>query len=289
MKSAIVLVRGHPEFGHQHSWGGAFAAGLRRHGWKVEVTGQFKPADLAVFWGVRRETEMVDQRRHGGDICILERGYVGDRFKWTSVSFGGGLNGYGTFRGPHRDRARWELLFPGHLRPWRDRQDGYALICGQVAGDASLRGVDIDMFYRSAIGSLRAAGFEPRLRPHPLSRDGRRPARALADDLAGARFVVTWNSNSAVDAVLAGVPVVTMDRGAMAWPVAGHEFALPPTPDREAWAHRLAWCQWSHEEMVSGACWAAVGRETADLNRAEGVQASCAEGAQSTSAEGALA
>jgi hypothetical protein len=85
--------------------------------------------------------------------------------------------------------------------------------------------------------------------------------RSLEADLSGAAIVVTWNSNSGLDAVINGVPTVTMDKGAMAWDVTGHSLGeVPPTPDRTAWCHALAWKQWSKGEMVSGECWEAVGR-----------------------------
>jgi hypothetical protein len=45
----------------------------------------------------------------------------------------------------------------------------------------------------------------------------------------------------------------------MAWDVTGHELEMPPTPDRTAWAHALAWKQWSREEMESGFCQEAIG------------------------------
>lgn len=260
-RRAIVVVRGHPNFGHQHSWGGAFAAGLKRHGWIVDVSGNYRPADMVVFWGVRRAEEMAQQKQAGAEICVLERGYLGDRFGWTSVSFGGELNGNAEFRGVRDEPSRFRDNFAPLMKEWRHPSKGHVLLLGQVYGDASLRHVDIEAFYRRAIAAFHKQGYEVRFRPHPLARNGEKPKHSLEQDLAGARFAVTWNSNSGVDAVLAGVPCVTMDKGAMAWPVTGHTLELPPAPEREAWAHRLAWCQWRMDEMESGACWEAVGRE----------------------------
>jgi hypothetical protein len=246
-----------PHLAHQGAWGSAFAAGLRRHGWHVSMGSQPEPCDMLVLWGVRQQG-WIEQQRRNGEVCILERGYVGDRFAYTSVSFGGGLNGRGIFRGPFHDGSRWDRHFGNLMQPWRQRQ-GYALIMGQVPGDQSIKGVNMDAWYRTATEAYRMAGFEPRFRPHP---HGNGAAYAsLASDLAGAALVVSWNSNSAVDAALAGVPTVAMDRGSMAWDVAGHELgAMPPVPDRTAWANRLAWCQWHADEMRSGDCWAAVGQ-----------------------------
>lgn len=258
MPQAVLLVL--PGLAHQQPLLASFAEGLRRHGWQAEITTRWRPSDLLVVWGVRRKGDIAAQRQHGGQVCVLERGYVGDRFYWTSVSFGGGLNGRGRFFGPFEDGARWGRLFGDLMQPWRTNDDGPVLICGQVPGDASLSNVDAPAFYKRASQVFADQGFDVRFRHHPKAPYAPTPVRTLAEDLAAARFAVTWNSNSGVDAVLAGVPTVVADAGGMAWSVAGHDLKPPPRPDRTAWAHRLAWCQWAPDELTSGACWDVVGR-----------------------------
>lgn len=261
---AVIVAADRAE--HQQVWGGAFAEGLRRHGWEAVVQRSPAPADLLVLWGVRNQPAIAAAT---GEVCILERGYLGDRFAWTSVSFGGELNGRATFRGPFEDRGRWDRHFASLMKPWSQRA-GYALLLGQVPGDMSLRPVGgrLDGWYRTTAAKLQRLGYGVRFRPHPLAyrRGGssmvigaRTIGGSLDEALAGAAFAVSFNSNSAVDAVLAGVPTIAVDEGSMAWAVTGHEIAPPPMPDRADWAARLAWCQWSREEMASGDCWAAVG------------------------------
>jgi hypothetical protein len=63
---------------------------------------------------------------------------------------------------------------------------------------------------------------------------------------------VTLNSSVAVDAILAGVPTVTMDVGAMTWDVTSHHPAEVTKPPRLPWLHWLAWTQWSHDEIREG-------------------------------------
>lgn len=259
MKHAHIVANDAAE--HQRCFGSAFAQGLARHGWKTTYSRGWQPADLVVLWGVRAQDRIQKQRDHGGDIVILERGYVGDRFAWTSVSFGGRLNGRAEFRGPFSDGTRWERHFAHLMQPWQKRETGDVLIMGQVDGDMSLSGANIQVFYATAAQAFTEAGYPVRRRSHPLAKHGS-IIPPLAADLALARAVVTFNSNSAVDAVLAGIPTIAVDRGSMAWDVTGHDLGvLPPTPDRTAWAHALAWKQWTKDEMASGACWDAVGRE----------------------------
>lgn len=264
LRSAVVIAN--ESLPHHASFGGHFAHGLRTRGWRVEVTCSYKPADLVVMWGVRNRLAIAQQHAACGEVCILERGYLGDRFSMTSVSFGGGLNGRGHFITPIDPGMERFAALGVELAPWIDRPGGYALIMGQVPGDQSIRGFDIDAWYAETATRLRADGRWPvKFRPHPGMRNHNRVDpridRApddLAEALDGAGLVVTWNSNSAVDAVLAGRPTVAMDAGSMAREVAAHGIALE-TPDREAWAARLSWCQWSRDEMRSGFCQEVVG------------------------------
>jgi hypothetical protein len=216
---------------------------------------------LLVLWGVRRQDEIARQKAAGGEVCILERGYLGDRFEWTSVSFGGGLNGRGEFRGPHEDGSRFEQHFSHLMLPWKPWRDGYALLIGQVPGDASIRGVNIDAWYCQSAEALKRYGWpDVRFRPHPLAPLLRKPVGAqyidgwLHEAMAGAGVVVTYNSNTGVEAALFGRPVIAMDCGSMAWDVAGHQITEIVTPDRSTWVARLAWCQFTRDEMVSGFC-----------------------------------
>lgn len=86
---------------------------------------------------------------------------------------------------------------------------------------------------------------------------------SFADDLENARLVVTFNSNSAVESVIAGVPAIAMDMGSMAWPVTAHmleDVNSPVRCDRTQWAHDLAYTQWNLDEMRSGEAWAHLSR-----------------------------
>lgn len=65
--------------------------------------------------------------------------------------------------------------------------------------------------------------------------------------------VVTHSSNCAVDALLEGVPVVTLGESA-AEPVSWNleDIERPYWPERENWAFGLAWHQWRLDELRSG-------------------------------------
>lgn len=263
---ACVLARGAAS-NHQHEWGTAFAAGLRRHGFRADITDQPFRADLLVLWGVRNRPAIDGQLNRGGEVCVLERGYLGDRFKWTSVSFGGGLNGRAAFRSVKADPTRFNKHFARLMRPWQ-RKGGYALLIGQVPGDMSLVpvGGNLDRWYEATARELDSFGYDVVFRPHPVAvkrgqttrpRGARALGGTLEQALAGASLCVTFNSNTGVESVLSGVPTYAADIGSMAWPVTSHEIGDVLTPDRERWASELAWKQWTLDEMASGECWAA--------------------------------
>jgi hypothetical protein len=246
----------------------AIADGLSRC--KVEVCrgewGQ-KPAgvDFAVVWGVRQSEVMSS----GVPVLVMERGYLGDRHYWTSLAWDG-LNGWGR-RVAQKDCSddRLDRHFPGHIKPWRQSSGRYALVVGQVKGDASIAGVDIDNWYRNIFALLRDAGWEVCFRQHPVEAawgvsalvvDGMKVITgSLSDALADAGLVVTYNSNTGVDAAMAGVPVCAEDRGSMAWPVASPTL-VPHRPERRPWAAWLASAQWSLEEIRLGAFWRGLKR-----------------------------
>lgn len=258
VKRAVVLVR--PRAGHQHTWGTAFISGLKRHGWRAEIAQEFEPADMVVLWGVRRVQDIAAARSRKSEICILERGYVGDRFRFTSVSFGGDLNGRARFSQHGINGARVEKYFPNVLKPWKSEPVRKALILGQVATDMSVNGINPEVIYSDFVGQCQARGLEVRFRPHPLGQsrcvEAKTMPGCLDDALAWADMALTINSNSGVDAVLAGVPCVAIDEGSMVYSLASRSVnAACRRPDRSAWLNALSYAQWTVEEMVSGECW----------------------------------
>ena len=255
---------------HQVHWGGAFGEGLERRGWNVRHMHRDDVAecDLLVLWGVRRRELIERQKKAGGEVCILERGYLGDRMRETSVSFGGGLNGRGEFRCDRfGNLTRFRKKFRDLIKPRDIPQDGYALLIGQVPGDMSIAHVNIEPWYQKTATDLLAEGWCVKFRPHPMAPGGAAAGGrgldilggSLAESLAGAAIVVTFNSNMGVDAALFGRPVVAFDEGSMAWPIAGKSVSEIIEPPRLTWAARLAWCQYSEYEMRSGFCQERVG------------------------------
>lgn len=238
-------------------------AGLARHGIDAVPFRANKAVgnvDFVVTWGWRAGKPFRDQ---GYNVLVMERGFVGDRFAWTSLGWNG-LNGRATWPKAPNDPTRFEKHF-GHLvKEWSERE-GYALIIGQVKGDAALSTVNIDAWYYQAVNAMKARGYDVRFRPHPMAvkRQQRTPnldvktiGGSLQEAMGGAAVVVSYNSNSGVEATLAGLPVIACDHGAMAWPVCAHGLdAELVRPDRSQWFSDIAWKQWSLSEIENGTAW----------------------------------
>lgn len=250
---------------HQKSHAAALRDGLAVHGIRATIarTSTTARTRYVACWGWRYGRLL---RQRGHEVLVIERGYIGDRFRWTSLGWNG-LNGRATFR-PKDDATRFYEHFTGLMRPWKEGGGEYVLLIGQVPGDASLGGMNLGRWYQDTANAAgRAYDLPVRFRPHPMAvKRGIREQvrgcavskRELAADLAEAAAVISFNSNTTVESVLAGVPTVALDKGSMAYEMCGRQIGAIWKPDRSQWATRLAWCQWSMDEIKSGVAWETV-------------------------------
>lgn len=208
-------------------------------------------------WGWRRSEVF---RNKGYEVLVMERGYIGDRFKLTSLGWNG-LNGFADFPEYPDDGGARFREHGGVLKPWKEKGD-YVLILGQVRGDASLRGQDISSWYEKTAKAIKKHYGVPvyfRMHPDAIRRGGYkeildvpRLEGTLEQALSEALFTVAYNSNSCLDSILAGVPCYAGDRGTMAFDLCMPHWQALHYPDRERAVHRIAWTQWSQEEIRTG-------------------------------------
>jgi hypothetical protein len=256
---------------HQTSTAEALMEGMRTTKDEAVLYGSHTQAEQEIFtpkdidaiccWGWRNGRMWWSR---GFDVLVMERGYLENRFIWTSLGWNG-LNGRAVWPQVSDGGARWREHFARKMQPWRaPKSDGYALILGQVPTDTACQHVDYHNWV-NMISMQLMLRVETRFRPHPKALGLRAPVKStprdntLEQDLAGASFCVTLNSNSGVDAVMAGVPTITLDEGSMAWEVTAHGLTEPLiTPDREMWGTKIAHRQWLPSEMRDGSAWLAA-------------------------------
>ena len=243
---------------HQVDAAKRFQSGLVRHGIESLVVSAslFYACDLAVFWGHRQKEIINHQRKNGAHYLVMERGYIGDRFKWTSLGFDG-LNGRAKFPDIFDGLHRWLKHFQELEQPWQAKYANVALIMGQVPGDASIEGVDFVEWATRKAHLLRKEGWIVMFRRHPQCRNMELPLTMnmpgdLQDALKNACKVFTFNSNSGVDAIMAGVPAMADDAGSMIYGLDGGYF------DRKPWEQKMSYTQWTEGEIERGEAWEAL-------------------------------
>lgn len=252
----------------------AFMAGIRASGDVVSMHNvtEYEECEVAVVFGVgkrgvpcsyARGQVIENQHMLGHPALILEKGYV-NRDQYYAAGWNG-LNNRAQFRNSNMPSDRWEQLGIS-IQPWR-MGTGTMLVCGQVPSDASVQNVDIIQWCANTVRILKSEFPDRKVvfRPHPLAR-GRTPdmlgaltsTRPLEEDLRDAAYVVTYNSNTGVDAILQGIPLYVADEGAMAYDIASKVLGravMPHVNVVRQWAYDLAYTQWTLDEMREGKPW----------------------------------
>ena len=252
----------------------------------------YKPSDVAVVFGTYKKklpwTEhrgrvLEEQTGRGLTTVVIDSGYVkrgAGPHNYYAVGLNG-LNGWADFRnqsfhpgeGKGMPDDRWKALGV-EMKPWRtdDGSGTHIVVLGQVPWDASVQHVDLDQFLVDQVDYIKRAQRHWRrplvFRRHPKAPVGSMPKieallpasdKTLAEDLERAFVVVTYNSNSAVDAILAGTPAIVVGEGDMLNNMCSrsiHEINSPRRGgNREQWAAGLAWAQWTPAEMREGLPW----------------------------------
>lgn len=228
----------------------AISAGLQRAG--LTLCEEPATADVLVTWNLhradaQRAAEACEAR--GGAVVVCEEAYTRrliDKKHFAMALHG--HNGSGTWL-PGRPE-RFEALGLS-LKPWRKSGESILVCTSRGMGSVAMReprGWAEDVSRR-----LRALTDRPiAVRRHPGKKYEARP---LAEDLAEAWAVVVWASNCATEALASGVPVFyeaphIITAGAAERGIAGIE--QPNFPDRRPAFDRLAWAQWTMDEIAEG-------------------------------------
>jgi hypothetical protein len=215
--------------------------------------------DFALFWSGRFPKACAAYDHY----LLMEGGrwLAGGVGKSVSVGWNG-FGGGAEFCADENDTSRREL-FPFAPEAWRDNDQGYALLFGQVQRDFGAEDTNLAALFDAAAAFYRDAGIKVMYRPHPADASGYAPKNVkvstgkLEKALAGARLAVSWTSTAGVDAVLAGVPSVALGQNSPARAVSADVLTLePPTPDREPWLNWLTQTEWTYDEIAAGVAWA---------------------------------
>lgn len=249
MPKAVCYIRNEPHYRSE-----AFVSGLKSAGYTVSNNSQVGPGDVVVTWNRYGTYEEIADRaeRAGATVLVAENGYFGkdaNGLQRYAISIHG-HNGSGTWHpgGPER----WAAL-GATPKPWREAGD-HILVCGQRGIGSRTMASPHEWHARAA---KRLAAHTKRkivIRKHPGSKPDPN-APTLESQLVNCWAVVVWSSASGIKALMSGIPVFYDAPHYICAGAASRDFSLiesPPMPDRLPALERMAWAQWSVDEIAAG-------------------------------------
>lgn len=222
-------------------------------------------ADLYIQAGFQISPCLQDAMQRGIPFVICENPvwHYGDKADVMSVGFNG-LNGLA-----YRPEAGTLPRPRPQLRPMKWRNEKAATVFGQMVGDKSLRGLDVDAWVNDKLNQFPNALF----RPHPKMLDSWsrefKELQSLEACFAETGLAVTYSSTIGAEALIAGIPTIAEHPGSFAYSYAG---------DREEWLHNLSYAQWGVAEAQACGEWLMKGYDKAKHYAEMGIYDNCSNG-----------
>ena len=257
---------------HQHDCLNAVADSLEAAGYRVRRTFDLQPPEkIVILWAWGRA--MTLREKHPDAIIYtMDHAFMPNRAKgvwqggWSTPDKECGLNGWGEHAvvddaGVRLRTMGWDTF----LKPRRVPCNSDVLFCGQVFGDAQIRGkvADYGEWCRETIKSYAGEGRKTYFRPHPVmvrrgtvaeyGNVGRiSTEQSLESALERVGYCAGFNSNAVAQAWMAGVESTVFSEGSMLWPVVREPGKWADWSYRQRWMNYLAWTQWTTDELRNG-------------------------------------
>lgn len=231
----------------------AMAAGVRACGdTSTIVAGASGRADVAICYGWKYR-----HRYDRGRYIYVDLGYWDRDNYYRCIVNGWGPESYLRMGLPS---SRFERLGV-EIKPWRT-EGSEIVIAGSTVKACRDQGIAYQSWEEAAALKVAGMGKTVRYRPKPKEEDvssirgATTDRRSLEESFTNAHAWVTQRSNTAVEALAAGIPVHCESGAGAAFSVPIDQLADPPLmPGREQFLYDVAWLQWSLDEMRSGECW----------------------------------
>lgn len=237
-----------PSEGTSPRFGQAFAAGC---GGPLVPFDRLMPGPLAMFGSPQRWALLQRAIAKGRDWYYGDHSYFG-RGQFYRVT----RNAYQHDGSGTATPGRFEA-FGRPVRPWR-KSGAHVLICPNSPVYFALFGLDVYAWVREVSSTL--ALYTTR----PIRVRWKTQSTPIASDLVNCWAVVTFTSAAGLDALIEGVPVITLSDIAATARMGSRSLAEvenPQRPDgREQFLWNLADQQWTLSEIRAGVAWQALGR-----------------------------
>jgi hypothetical protein len=224
----------------------AFAAGC---GGTVERYAQLRPGPVALFGSPKLWPLLEQAKDEGREIFYGDHGVFG-RFVYYRITRNGFQHdGRGVSTGERFKR------FHRPVQPWITT-GRHVLICPQSPIYFELFGINRDAWLEDVTTTLRAHT------DRQIVVRTKRELRPIEADLKHCWAVVTYSSSSALDALIAGVPVFVLADFAAAYRMGSPDLSQIESPvyppDRQSTMECLADQQWDLREIRTGQAWRAL-------------------------------
>ena len=214
----------------------AFVKSLRDAGDTV-ILNRESDADVAVIWSVlwlgrMRNYKKIWQRYRQANkpVIVLEVGGL-RRNKSFKVAING-VNRKADFANQNVDDTRWPL-FQHTLKPWQQRGQTIIVLGQHNASEQWVGMPDMRRWFESQVQQIRKHTDRPiQIRPHPRNNVG---------------FDIKKYTN-----------VTLKSEASLCYEVGNHSYEQinnPKMPDRTAWANKLSFTEWFHDEIEHGLPW----------------------------------
>lgn len=263
------------DFNAKECLGYKFSHSIQKFGYRIEqhypsllpISG-LPAGDLVISNGFRSHIVPISKemkRVRGADTIVYDLGYM---HRSSSDDFTGyyqvGLNRIGWVPSFECPSDRFDNLGI-EVKATTDSGSDKVLICAQKFKDAqhNLDEAQMRSLMKRLCREYSEKGYHVIFRSHPKSPfeiDGvESSSLSMQEELERVRLLVTYNSTSGVEAILAGVPAVCLDPNAHWYEVSSKEtggsrdeLTMPSEEEVRAYLHRLAYSQWTIDEIAEG-------------------------------------
>ena len=284
----------------------ALTEGCRRHGDELEIRwtsdygeneqgddlkypGPSQDTHVACTFGVKGKSLWImrDHLAVGKSTLLLDKGYTRQKGNdeaghtlYSRISINAGdPSDYMMLKKRSGDRWDQTKITPVEHQP--KPSSGTVLICGSSAKYHTFHGLEeptqwaqnlirklLKMTRRHIIYRPKASAKLPPIQGASYSG----PGSSIRDALRGCHVMITYGSGAAIDAMVAGIPIIALGKS-VGSPVAEKELEnieTPFWPDpllRSKWFNAVAYCQWTTEELRTGEAWEDLKQEVVRQGR----------------------